>query len=301
MSAAHRPRRRGFSLVEVLVVIGVTGLMLGLLLPAVQQARAAATRTACANNLKQIGLACHGYHDSHKGLPRAQGLITSGSAKYLVPWEVLLLPELGQDALWQQTHAAFGSAPVGYLNPPHLGLTAVIKTYTCAADARLAAPITDDRGYTAAYGSFVGVSGATGGDGCLILARDVRLGDITDGTGQTLLVGERPPPGRLLAGSWYTHDLADPSWMLDEYSMGGRRGTMPVSWSSDVGRCRGPFRFGPGRVENPCDCNHFWSLHTGGANFLLADGSVRFIGYSASSVLPALATRAGGEVVDVAY
>ena len=167
MSAAHRPRRRGFSLVEVLVVIGVTGLMLGLLLPAVQQARAAATRTACANNLKQIGLACHGYHDSHKGLPRAQGLITSGSAKYLVPWEVLLLPELGQDALWQQTHAAFGSAPVGYLNPPHLGLTAVIKTYTCAADARLAAPITDDRGYTAAYGSFVGVSGATGGDGCL--------------------------------------------------------------------------------------------------------------------------------------
>jgi prepilin-type processing-associated H-X9-DG protein len=67
----------------------------------------------------------------------------------------------------------------------------------------------------------------------------------------------------------------------------------------DIGPCRGPFVFGPGRFDNPCDSYHFWSLHLGGANFAFCDGSVRFLSYAAAPLLPALATRAGGESVEI--
>ncbi|HEY2787146.1 MAG TPA: DUF1559 domain-containing protein [Fimbriiglobus sp.] len=291
--------RRGFSLVEVLVVIGLIGLLVGLLLPAVQAVRESAARTDCTNNMHQIGLACHSYHDRRGKLPNSQEIVHVDLKPYLVTWEVTLLPDIEQNALWQQALDAFRTGPIGYQNPPHFGLTTVVKTYICASDGRLRSPLTDDQGFTAAYDSYVGVSGGTKNDGSFLFAQAVRLRDITDGTSQTLLLGERPPPGRLLAGSWYTHDIADPSWMLDVYSVGGRRGAMPVAWPFDVGGCHGPFHFGPGRIENPCDCSHFWSLHPGGANFLFADGSIHFLRYSASSVMVPLATRAGGENVTI--
>lgn len=297
MSRKRCARRAGFSLVEVVVVIGVIGLLMGLLLPAVQKVREAASRTSCANNLRQIGHACHLYHDGQRTLPRAATLMKAGSRSFQIPWGVVLLPYLEQEGLWRQSQAAFRTVPVGCLNPPHEGLATVVPIYTCPSDGRLDSPITDDPGYTAAYGSYTGVCGGTTHDGSMIWSRGIRFAEITDGTSQTLLIGERPPPGRLLAGSWYTLDVGDFSWLLDEYWLGGRRGAMPVSWTRDVGRCRGPFWFGPGRVENPCDCNHFWSLHPGGANFVFADGSVRFLSYSAAPVMVPLATRAGGEVI----
>ncbi|HLW66382.1 MAG TPA: H-X9-DG-CTERM domain-containing protein [Gemmataceae bacterium] len=76
---------------------------------------------------------------------------------------------------------------------------------------------------------------------------------------------------------------------------------MEMYWDtgSTGGGCRGPFHYGPGRIDNPCDSFHFWSLHPMGANFLFCDGSVHFIAYSAAEIMPALATRAGGEVVDL--
>jgi prepilin-type processing-associated H-X9-DG protein len=98
----------------------------------------------------------------------------------------------------------------------------------------------------------------------------------------------------LHVGAWYDPSLADPAWSYDDYWRGLG---MVAYYAGDLGRCRGPFQFGPGRIENPCDSAHIWSLHSGGANFLFADGSVHFLRYSARDILPALATRAGGEVV----
>ncbi len=291
--------RAGFGLVELLVVLGVLALLMGLLLPAVQAARASADRISCANNLHQIGLASHHYHDRFGQLPKAQKIIKVDPNEAIVPWGVLLLPDLERGELYEQTRAAYRVASVGYLHPPHTGLTTVIKTYACPSDGRLGSPITDDRGYTAAYGTYVGVAGGTKNDGCIVFAQNVSLSSISDGTSQTLLFGERPPPGRLLAGSWYTHDLAELSWQLDQYSYGARRGTMTASWNVDVGGCKAPFYYGPGRIQNPCDSNHFWSLHPGGSNFLFADGSVRFLNYSARSVVVQLATRSGGETVEI--
>jgi prepilin-type processing-associated H-X9-DG protein/prepilin-type N-terminal cleavage/methylation domain-containing protein len=308
MNPAARTPRRGVTLVEVLVVIGLIGLLVGLLLSAVQGVRAAAVRMACANNLRQIGLACHHYHDVYGTLPPGYRSTSMSSWGDVRPWQVLLLPYLEHQQLWDTVGPAYQLA-FGFQNPPHVGLATVVKTYACPADGRLSAPITDDAGFTAAYGSYLGVSGSDHPDGREMVGnvhlpnpngaiwgrRGVRFVEITDGQSQTLLVGERPPPGRYLFGTWYNVTMPDPSLSFSSYRWGS---TMPVYQLGDVEPfCRGPFQFGPGRLENPCDSWHFWSLHPGGANFVFCDGSVHFLRYSARDIMPALATRAGGEVV----
>ena len=288
--------RRAFTLIEMLVAIGVMGLLLSLLLPAVQRVREAASRLQCLNNLKQIGLACHHYHDGYGTLPPGAGYLPGQGGDPLgryVPWTVLLLPYIEQDALYRQTAQACAADPVGFHVPPHAGLTTVVKLYACPSDGRLSAPITDSFGVRAAYCSYNCVEGGTGPDGAMTTVRANRLTDITDGTSSTLLVGECPPGGRLLAGSWYTlwHELA---WGGDGYSRG--LGLLTAS-PHGSGPCQGPFRYGPGRVDNPCDSNHFWSLHPGGANFLFADASARYLPYSAEPMMAAMGTIQGGEVV----
>ncbi len=124
----------------------------------------------------------------------------------------------------------------------------------------------------------------------------VRIVDITDGSSQTLIVAERPPPDTLQAGKWYTWVAVFGVWANrygPDENLVAEGGIVPGD------NCAGPFRFGPGRTDNNCDRYHFWSLHPGGGNFAFADGSVHFLRYSAADILPALATRAGGEVVGV--
>ena len=126
--------------------------------------------------------------------------------------------------------------------------------------------------------------------------RGVRLGEITDGTSSTLLAGERPPFGKYLDGNWYT------SWSVFGAITPYGTGVASMDMGDVAGQhfgCVGPFRYGPGRVENHCDTHHFWSLHAGGANFVFCDGSVRFLAYAAEPIMVALATRAGGEVAEV--
>jgi len=289
-------RRGGIGLVETLVVIGILGLLIGLLLPAVQKVREAAARTSCINNLHQLGLACQLYHDTQSVLPPVYLDMNPGHGPIL-QWTVLLLPYIDQGPLWNQTLDAYRVELDGSVNPPHIGLATVQRTYVCASDPRLLTPIADDEGYTAAYSSYLGVAGGTRADGAMRAQFGVRIAEITDGTSNTLVIGERPAPGLHLAGCWYTQH-GPFSWSYDAYSL-GRPGYLPTYWAGDVGPCQGPFQFGPGRLDNPCDSDHFWSMHPGGANFLFADGGVRFLPYSAASVLIPLATRAGGEVVEL--
>lgn len=125
----------------------------------------------------------------------------------------------------------------------------------------------------------------------------MRFGHILDGTSHTLLLGERPPSPDLLYGWWYAGAGQDTSGSLDA-QMGIREINRRLHDGSQYNECgRGPFSYAPGLLTDHCATFHNWSTHLGGAHFAFCDGSVRFVAYSADSVLPQLATRAGGEVV----
>jgi len=310
----NRFHHRALSLIEVLVVISIIGIIVGLLLPAIQSVRGTAARMSCANNMKQIALASHSYEAQHGSYPpTVAGFRIPGITHRNISlrWSVLLLPHLDHDAIYSSTVANALVSPM-YDNPPNTGLTQIIKAYVCPADTRLYQPLTDEAGYTAAYTGYVGVMGnsVTDDNGTSIFKPGIfeallkpppsyngtRISDITDGLSQTLHYGESPPYGKWFGSTWYLYELPFEILWMTRPDRASNLLYTPERYSN---LCKGPFPFGPGRVDNPCDSHHYWSLHGSGANFAFADGSVRFLSYSASSILPALATRAGGEVVEL--
>jgi prepilin-type processing-associated H-X9-DG protein len=288
------PRRAGATLAEVLVVVAVVGVLIGLTVSAVQQVRAAAGRSGCQNSLRQVSLGLHAFHAAHGRLPPWP----AATPDVVLGWMAVILPQVGEEPLYQAAELARRADPRPLNNPPHAGLAAVVRAFTCPADGRLSAPGTDAVGTTAGYPSFVGIAGAFVGAervaraGMLGPGPGVRLSDAADGTSTTLRLGERPPPGNFQAGWWYPGLYADgegrrgPNHHL--YLNGG------LLFAGDPCLLSGR-AIGPGRLDNPCDRFHLWSLHPGGANLAFADGGVRFARFSAGPLLPALASRAGGE------
>lgn len=290
--------RSAFGLIELLVVIGIIGILIGLLLPAVQNVRASAARSSCQNNLKQIGLALQSYESAHGRLPSGMpdDWPKSKSPSMNVSWMAQILPQMDQTPLWESTEKALAITEVSYRDPPHVGAGTVIKPYVCPADGRLTSPIVTKDNLQLAFGSYLGVSGKLGKDGYLGNYPGIRITDIADGASQTLAVGERPPPDTFQSGQWYSRMSPGNGFWGQTY---GPDEDMPVTTVavSPGDLCSGPFVFGPGRTSNPCDRHHYWSLHVSGANFAFADGSVHFLRYPSRDIIPALATRAGGEVV----
>jgi prepilin-type N-terminal cleavage/methylation domain-containing protein/prepilin-type processing-associated H-X9-DG protein len=290
-------RRRAFSLIECLVVIAIIAVLIGLLLPAVQRVRGTADRVKCANHLKQVGLAIHGYHDSHGSLPPGVGATNRASRYPFLGWAAAILPFLEQDALWRLSDQAFQQDRTFFHNPPHVGLNTIIPGYVCPAEGR-GMKGTTKYGIDVAFASYLGVQGASQltRDGLLYLDSHVRLSDIVDGTSNTLLVGERPPSADLQFGWWYAGAGQDANGSCDMVL--GVREINRTEGGLCVGSCpEGPYGYQQGLLTNQCDQFHFWSLHSGGANLLLADGSVKFLTYSADRIMPALASRNGGEAV----
>jgi prepilin-type N-terminal cleavage/methylation domain-containing protein/prepilin-type processing-associated H-X9-DG protein len=291
--------RRGFTLIELLMVVAIIAILIALLLPAVQQAREGARRMQCRNNLCQLALALHNYHATHRVLPpgcvneTGPVQIGLGSDNHF-GWLVQILPQLDEGNLWRQVdftktsyqQASITTTPSMLVCPsvPWSGAGAAPVTYAgCHHDSP--APIDVDN------------------NGVLFLNSSIRLRDITDGKAHTLLAGEVL---RLGVGTWYQG--------LDatlRYSGSGMEEAGKIDWNQfnqDVLRYQQDMSQQEKAIEvgetpqpqplPPTAPMPFGSIHSNGAHFALADGSVRFIVSSVdSAVMRRLGNRHDGEVV----
>jgi prepilin-type N-terminal cleavage/methylation domain-containing protein/prepilin-type processing-associated H-X9-DG protein len=291
--------RKGMTLVECLVAIAIIGVVMALGVSAIQRVRDVAARAGCSNNLRQIGLAAHGYHGTMGKFP--PGVVANAPQDdYPYPfmsWLTPLLTYLEQDPIWMQAQEDYARAPNPFrARPPHAGLSTVVTIFGCPADWRVHEvqnPKSDPNVFVALT-SYLGVEGLDlySHDGVLFADSAVRFSDITDGTSATVFAGERPPSLDLQFGWWYAGAGQSGTGSADMV-LGVEE--LNVSEGVQTSCPNGVYKFGPGDLTNKCDVFHFWSLHRGGANFLFADGSVRFLDYSAAPFMPALASRAGGE------
>jgi len=318
--------RSGFTLIELLVVIAIIAILIGLLVPAVQKVREAAARAQCQNNLKQLGLAVHGYHDTNKKFPPAlnQKLVPNTQAQAKLVWWYLswmgrVLPYIEQQPLgntipteYARYYGPWGSTTVA----PHIGLGTAPPLLTCPSDPRgqVTALLTVYVANTkVAFTGYLGNSGldSRSMDGIFFTESGVKMVAITDGTSNTLMVGERPPSADMNFGWWYagagfydaaaTAPPAGRQVGVGDVVLGTREQYYILDSTDGVGgpgkTCAATYmNYQAGNINDPCHQVHYWSQHTGGSNFAFADGSVRFLSYTADNVMPALATRGGGEI-----
>ena len=309
-------RAQGFTLIELLVVIAIIGVLVSLLLPAVQAAREAARRSSCVNNLKQISLGCHAYHDVYRAFPASiTGPTATGNnqdvgwnpKEITWSWNVMILPFVEQGPAFTQLNPTGRTAQQAMTAAgSNAGLKAVfqspISIYVCPSD--VGPTLMSDRGqasdtissttlpFGVARNNYVGCnendsasailgSTAAGVFGEANFQR--RLVTITDGTSKTLLIGERAyeytEKGDLhyaRAGFHFVNrprknaDMPQPNVGMNDNLFVATHGINPFSTEANLGtQANGDFAWD--RRASPS------SLHTGGANFALADGSVRFI------------------------
>lgn len=274
-SSAHQ--RRGFTLIELLVVISIIAILVGLLLPAVQQAREAARRTQCRNNLRQLGIALHSYHDLHRSLPPGSIVLPDNfPIQTGWGWGAFLLPHLDQTPLYSQLD--FDDRTLVDGNRPLVGTALpIFRCHTDPAPEAIRVATPSNPQAAVAHGNYAG-SGPM-----LHELSSVRFRDVTDGLSQTWLVGERTyvggPDGEIT--SPWCGVLAHESGYLSYHSL-PYLGIIPGL-----------------RVNTVATFN---SRHPGGTHFLLGDGSVQFVSELLDAgVYYAASTIAGGETTTLSF
>ncbi|MBY0459934.1 MAG: DUF1559 domain-containing protein [Gemmataceae bacterium] len=302
--------RRAFTLIELLVVIAIIAILIGLLLPAVQKVREAAARMKCQNNLKQMGLALHNYHDANNALP------PGGVSKIVAPaqptseagvgFHVLIMPYVEQTALLARFDVNRGYRAA--INYPLAAIRVVI--YSCPSSSMERTSLASERTATDPAGGppttlaedpwtthYYGIAGPKGGtyqvdgpgnangglalQGVLFRDSSIRLTDITDGTSNTLMLGEISFNANSLGYRVYIRGCNSSTGL----ACGSTRNvTFPINST--------PYNGSSGFNDISLG-----SQHTNGTNVALGDGSVRFVSQSiALPTLQAAASRNGGEV-----
>lgn len=306
-----QPARTAFTLIELLVVIAVIAILVALLLPAVQQAREAARRTQCINNLKQIGLALQNYHDQHSVLP-------SGYVEHFDPnrgetgpgwgWNAMLLPQLDQATIFSTINfnlpiesPANQRARLLQIPLLHCPSDAAMQPTWWAVTRDFVSGTAGRRIAQVASSNYVGMYGlgepGPSGEGVFFRNSHVCFGDVTDGASQTIAVGERSH--RLGEATWVGAITDAMLYPTDDDNIGRYR------TETSAGMILGHAGEGVGPGNPRSDVNQFYSLHAGGGagvNFLFLDGHVSFLSSSMDyNTYRALATRSGSETLDAAY
>jgi prepilin-type N-terminal cleavage/methylation domain-containing protein/prepilin-type processing-associated H-X9-DG protein len=288
-----RPRR-GFTLIELLVVIAIIAVLIGLLVPAVQQVREAASRMQCGNNLKQLGLGLHNFHDSYGGFPPAKQETPAGSTLRVHSWTPFVLPYIEQDNLFKQYRqdmrwddAATNDAGVNQT---------LIKVFICpsAPSGRFGTNKRTMIDYSPANqitrpNPFVSNMPPSDPTFIGILGHNVyrKLPEVLDGTSNTILLAEDGgrnqvwQMGKLVANSGGTGAWANPG---TEIAISG----FDPSTKTSPGPCG----------VNCTNNNEIYAFHRGGANVVMGDGSVHILRAGTDvNIVIALSTRAMGEVI----
>jgi prepilin-type N-terminal cleavage/methylation domain-containing protein/prepilin-type processing-associated H-X9-DG protein len=328
--------RHAFTLIELLVVIGIIGVLIALLLPAVQKVREAANRTSCSNNLKQIALAVHHYESAQGRFPPA--FRGEGNPAYFDAWSPLaeLNPYLEQTAIYNQmdlTQQTYESnLPFNITAPNQFAVQQTVKLFLCPSDMMqpvagpaYGVPVLGPTNYAFCNGTGTNGGSPWDADGAFIVERGMRVADLGDGASNTAMLSEStlgegaesatgPPPASLATVYAYLGGLPLSEsacanaklWNFEQ-----RRGFM---WASGEIRCASYNHYYPPNAPQ-ADCVTYdikpgvqrytawgWraarSRHSGGVNLALCDGSVRFIVDSIyMDTWRSLATRAGGETL----
>jgi type II secretory pathway pseudopilin PulG len=258
-----------------LVVIAIIAILIALLLPAVQQAREAARRTQCRNNLHQLGLALHNYHDVHGVFPMGKGYDNGYSAQcLLVSWAASILPYLDEASLYNAYN--FSRTYNAAQNTTVTGKP--LNQYWCPSDPN---PMISGAQMSTCYAGCegnCGVGSLNCSTGILFQKSSVRISDVRDGTSQTVIVGEINSPATTDRWAYlgrYSYN--------SRYTGGSINGYPATAWTN-------------GSVYY---ANDFSSYHEGGAFILFGDGAVRFLSENMDqTTFSALGSRAGNELVD---
>ncbi len=290
MQFGYRQRRQGFTLVELLVVIAIIGTLVAILLPAVQSAREAARRAQCINNLKQLALAFHSYHDAQGAFPLGYGELREGTygsgspAGVEWPWSIRLLGNLEDTALYDQVH--WDKNPGNYFPENVVVISAFIPIFVCPTDpggqrnwndqADCISARPDMQYGRISYGGNFGIGPMEGPippriPGVLGHNRGARFAQITDGTSHTALMSE------LISGIGCTirgaHSYDEGPVYMHDYTPNDRTPDL-VRWCSKEDPPQAPCTV---ISKQNMVVHTSRSFHPGGVNMASCDGSVRFI------------------------
>jgi prepilin-type N-terminal cleavage/methylation domain-containing protein/prepilin-type processing-associated H-X9-DG protein len=316
--------RQGFTLVELLVVIAIIGILVALLLPAVQAARASARRAHCLNNLHQLGVGLLNYEQAKKkfpagleidkarlpsnGLCRAYSDIIYLDKPAWWSWIVRILPNLEETNLYNTFNLTQDPMVEPGQSANHAAYSQIVNVLACPEDPeshRVGHPSCGGKFWCdRAYTDYLGVTGTQGGlaaiqdgykaDGMFPDTNvSVELRSVTDGTSHTLFVGERPEVDFFSSAGGTTGDYG---W----WAAGSGSDWPPCGRGDNIlDSSQGLFAGDP---ESHADVLHWWSLHPGGAHFVFVDGSARLLSYDIDQItFLALSSRNGAESFDQPY
>lgn len=307
-----KSRREGFSAIDLLVVIAIIAILIALLLPAVQKVREAARRTECQNNMKQLGLAMHNYHDTFRTFPPGHVSPPADKQARYMSAHTMVLPFMEQNGIYDATNFALG--PLEAANTK-TARRAPVKAYVCPADPAPWGPF-GPTNYAVVSGSkpsiaWDGKDREKQPNGLFYQISHMRIQHITDGTSNTFMAmeitrGQDQVNTAVRAYAVKSPPMPDPldpgtdrgdkraydrggSWMVGGFLQTIVNTTLPINSNE--------FDLSYGLLEGGLSASR--SFHSGGVNVLLADGSVRFLSTNIDkATLDAMATRAGGEVVN---